>query len=74
MIIVQENRTPDNLFGTCAPSGGLCSGQDDFEPGVDIQDWGYIGSTTHVLLHTRWGQTRSIRITPMPQGSQRCVI
>jgi len=45
VIIVQENRTPDNLFGTGAPSGGLCSGQDDFEPGVDIQDWGYIGST-----------------------------
>jgi phospholipase C len=39
VIIVQENRTPDNLFGG-ATSSQLCSGQDDFEPGVDIQNWG----------------------------------
>lgn len=44
VIIVQENRTPDNLFGS-APFSTKCSGQDDFEPGVDIQDWGYIGTT-----------------------------
>ena len=34
VIIFQENRTPDNLFGS-ALSSVLCSGQDDFEPGVD---------------------------------------
>src|ERR1700733_2547551 len=45
VVIVQENRTPDDLFGSSPPAGGLCSGQDDFEPGVDIQDWGYMGST-----------------------------
>jgi phospholipase C len=39
VIIVQENRTPDNLFGSTG--GSLqCNGQDDFEPGVDIQNWG----------------------------------
>jgi phospholipase C len=45
VIIVQENRTPDNLFGSAPFHTGSCSGQDDFEPGVDIQDWGYIGTT-----------------------------
>ena len=44
VIIVQENRTPDNLFGG-STSSQLCTGQDDFEPGVDIQNWGYLGKT-----------------------------
>lgn len=44
VIIVQENHTPDNLFGSAVQTN-KCSGQDDFEPGVDIQDWGYIGTT-----------------------------
>jgi phospholipase C len=29
IIIVQENRTPDNLFGS-APSSGLCGSEDPF--------------------------------------------
>jgi phospholipase C len=39
VVIFQENRTPDNLFGG-AISTTLCNGQDDFEPGVYIQNWG----------------------------------
>jgi hypothetical protein len=46
VVIVQENRTPDNLFGS-APASLQCNGQDDFEPGVDIQDWGYNNGTSH---------------------------
>lgn len=30
-----------------------CSGQDDFEPGVDIQDWGYINGTNHQCFVSR---------------------
>jgi hypothetical protein len=45
LIVFQENRTPDNLFGSTG--GSLqCNGQDDFEPGVDIQNWGYVNGTT----------------------------
>ena len=40
IIIVQENRTPDNLFGS-GPSSGLCGSEDPFEPGVDIENGGY---------------------------------
>jgi phospholipase C len=42
IIIVQENRTPDNLFGS-APSLARCGVGDPFEPGVDIDNggWGY---------------------------------
>jgi len=39
VIIVQENRTPDNLFGS-GPVGSMCGHPDPFEPGVDIQDGG----------------------------------
>ena len=40
IIIVQENRTPDNLFGS-HPAGTKCIPQPDpFEPGVDIVDGG----------------------------------
>jgi hypothetical protein len=46
VVIFQENRTPDNLFGS-APASLQCNGQDDFEPGVDIQDWGFINGTNH---------------------------
>ena len=59
VVIVQENRTPDNLFGTGAPTGGLCSGQDDFEPGVDIQDWGNYGGDPQC-------------VTPRPLGPDSC--
>lgn len=39
VVIVQENRTPDNLFGS-AGSGGVCGTEDPFEPGVDIENGG----------------------------------
>ena len=39
VLIVQENRTPDNLFGA-APSWAHCGQADPFETGVDIQDGG----------------------------------
>ncbi|HEV8048379.1 MAG TPA: alkaline phosphatase family protein [Terriglobales bacterium] len=38
IIVVQENRTPDNLFGS---SGYPCPMEVPFEPGVDIVDGGY---------------------------------
>jgi hypothetical protein len=40
IIIVQENRTPDNLFGS-NPSIGNCGQEHPFETGVDIVDGGY---------------------------------
>ena len=40
IIVVQENRTPDNLFGS-GPSAANCSQEHAFEPGVDIVDGGY---------------------------------
>jgi phospholipase C len=41
IIVVQENRTPDNLFGA-TPVGHIsgCSAENGFEPGVDIVDGG----------------------------------
>ena len=39
VIIVQENRTPDNLFGA-GPSSTHCNYESPFEPGVDIVDGG----------------------------------
>jgi phospholipase C len=39
VIIVQENRTPDNLFGSGPMTIG-CGTSDPFEPGVDIHDGG----------------------------------
>jgi len=40
VIIFQENRTPDNLFGAGAGSLSTCGGEDQFEPGVDIDNGG----------------------------------
>ena len=40
VIIVQENRTPDNLFGGAPMNGALCGSEEPFEAGVDIQDGG----------------------------------
>jgi len=40
IIIVQENRTPDNLFGVM-PAKTNCSKENPFETGVDIVDGGY---------------------------------
>ncbi|HEX8816497.1 MAG TPA: alkaline phosphatase family protein, partial [Terriglobales bacterium] len=39
IIVVQENRTPDNLFGS-EPPAGVCSNDYPFETGVDIVDGG----------------------------------
>jgi phospholipase C len=43
IIIIQENRTPDNLFGQGAPGYiATCGseGNEGFEPGVDIDNGG----------------------------------
>jgi len=40
IIVVQENRTPDNLFGS-QPINLGCSNENPFELGVDIVDGGY---------------------------------
>src|SRR5215471_20981291 len=39
VVIFQENRTPDNLFGS-TPAHTLCNSEDPFEPGVDIKNCG----------------------------------
>jgi phospholipase C len=39
VLIIQQNRTPDNLFGA-APSTAHCGAAYPFETGVDIQDGG----------------------------------
>jgi phospholipase C len=39
IIVVQENRTPDNLFGA-GPAIVQCGNEDPFESGVDIVDGG----------------------------------
>src|SRR5580698_916440 len=38
IIIVQENRSPDNLFGAGPMHGSTCGVGDPFEPGVDIDN------------------------------------
>jgi hypothetical protein len=44
IVIFQENRTPDNLFGSTPR----------FEPGVNIRSWGYVqGSLNQVSLQPR---------------------
>jgi phospholipase C len=40
VIIVQENRTPDNLFGAGAGPQATCGSEHQFEPGVDIDNGG----------------------------------
>ncbi len=41
IIVVQENRTPDNLFGAL-PAQANCSQESPFETGVDIVDGGNV--------------------------------
>jgi phospholipase C len=41
IIVVQENRTPDNLFGANPSHTGRCGTEDPFVPGVDIENGGY---------------------------------
>jgi phospholipase C len=41
IIVIQENRPPDNLFGAApAPKGTGCGTEEIFEPGVDLVDSG----------------------------------
>jgi phospholipase C len=40
VVIFQENRTPDNLFGSTPSGGTTCGSEDPFEPGVDIRNGG----------------------------------
>jgi phospholipase C len=41
IIVVQENRTPDNLFGSAPSVGATCGSPDPFEAGVDIDNGGW---------------------------------
>jgi len=52
--VIQENRTPDNLFGAGAPFGAKCGGQDQFEAGVDIDNggYGYINQARQEICNT----------------------
>jgi phospholipase C len=52
VIIVQENRTPDNLFGN-TPSMSVCNSEDPFEPGVDIKNCGYDFNGNAIYLTSR---------------------
>ena len=55
IIVVQENRTPDNLFGANPAGIGPCSNEDPFEVGVDIVDGGpneLTGGTTSLPFST----------------------
>jgi phospholipase C len=45
IIVFQENRTPDNLFGSAPGSSLACGGNDPFEHGVDIENCGHQGSS-----------------------------
>jgi len=60
VLVIQENRTPDNLFGA-SPSRTPCGGEYEFEQGVDIQDGGYdlysktVRCLTSERLATCWG-------------------
>ncbi len=52
VIVVQENRTPDNLFGSM-PAMSQCNSEDPFEPGVDIRNCGYDLSGNAIYLTSR---------------------
>ena len=49
IIVVQENRTPDNLFGS-GPARTPCNAEDPFEEGVDIENCGYDYKGNQVYL------------------------
>ncbi len=53
IIVFQENRTPDNLFGSSAGSSPICGSGDPFEHGVDIEDCGKDKSGTMHWLAPR---------------------
>jgi phospholipase C len=51
VIIVQENRTPDNIFGAGPASHLGCGTEDPFTPGVDVENGGETNvSGSDVLL------------------------
>jgi hypothetical protein len=50
VIVVQENRTPDNLFGSTSAITP-CNSEDPFEPGVDIKNCGYDDPGKTVYYH-----------------------
>jgi phospholipase C len=54
VIVFQENRTPDNLFGAAAGPQATCGSERQFEPGVDIDNGGpnkVLGPTCDVPTH-----------------------
>jgi len=81
ILIVQENRTPDNLFGA-APAIHVCGNSYPFETGVDIRDGGpdyYSQGLDRCLVsqplntcwdvghfHTHWNNQADIDITVNP--------
>jgi phospholipase C len=65
IIIVQENRTPDNLFGA-GPAGTNCQNENPFEPGVDIEDGGY----GYVWISNTLLERELICLGPLPLDGQ----
>ncbi len=70
IIIVQENRTPDNLFGAGAPITA-CGSTDDFEPGVDIVKGGQVNVNGNDRLEcygslplNGWDASHNVSIDP----------
>src|ERR1700674_3500790 len=63
IIIVQENRTPDNLFGA-APRIGGCSQEDPFEPGVDIENGGYVKGTQQPICNASLPMNMGLQFDP----------
>jgi phospholipase C len=63
IIVVQENRTPDNLFGA-APAQAKCGVEDPFELGVDIENGGY----GYVPISTTQRQRQLICNTSLPMN------
>jgi phospholipase C len=63
IIVVQENRTPDNLFGSTPTTAKCQIAEDPFEPGVDIENRGALIGHTGPVCST----PRSIA-DPLNQG------
>lgn len=62
IIVIQENRTPDNLFGAGPSKPGSCNSEDPFEPGVDIEAGGY----GYVAISSTLNERELICDTPLP--------
>jgi phospholipase C len=68
IIVVQENRTPDNLFGA-NPSAANCRQEDPFETGVDIVDGGPVQGQSNTkcfvsLPLNGWDASKGVAIDP----------